>query len=192
MKRMMEWMTIVTLLVSLLTGCESFWPGSAAPTDTPLATPTATSAPPTSTPTVTPEITTEPTPEATLTLTLTLTLTPEATSEPGKAFVVAQHEGEGMLAMASLTLVQLTPGRQYLVEVSSRAGAVAFTGMYTNWASDANATPALDTQTLAANTPARWAIQPPLAAPTNWTYSISVQTTGGHIRVIIWDVTDAA
>ena len=171
------------LVVLLLTGCESFWPASETPTETPSPTPTETPAPPpTSTPTVTPESADEPTPEP----------TSEAVPAPGGPFIVAQDQGEGLLATAALTLVQLTPGRQSMVEVVSIAGAVAYTGLYTNWASDAGGTPALDTQTLTSNTPARWAIQSPLAAPVNWTYSISVQTTGGHIRVIIWDVTDAA
>ncbi len=191
MRRKMGWMAIVMLLLNLLTGCDSFWPASETPTSTLAPTPTET---PTSTPTSTPTVT--PTIELTLTETVEAAAetpeTPEATGEPGKAFVVAQHQGEGLLAMAALTLVQLTPGRQYLVEVTSNAGAVAFTGSYSNGAVDANGLPLLDTQLLSNTTPARWTIQPPVAAPTSWTYSISVQTTGGHIQVTIWDVTDVA
>lgn len=171
------------LVMLLLTGCESFWPASATPTEPPSPTLTPTPVP---VPTVTPTLTPEPTVE------LTPAPTAEALPTPGGAFIVAQNEGEGVLATAALTLVQLTPGRKYRVEVISNAGAVAFTGLYTNWASDAGGTPALDTQTLTSNTPAQWTLQAPLAAPVNWTYSISVQTTAGHIRVIIWDVTDAS
>ncbi len=186
MHRMMGWMTILMLLLNLLTGCDSFWPASETPTSTVASTPTETPTP-TSTSAVTPTL------EQTLTETVEATAeAPEPTDEPGKAFVVAQHEGEGLVAMAALTLVQLTPGRQYLVEVTSRAGVVAFTGSYSNWAADAGGLPVLDTQLLSNNTPARWAIQSPVATPANWTYSISVQTTGGHIQVVIWDVTDAA
>jgi hypothetical protein len=188
MRRMMGWLTIVIVLVSCLTSCDSFWPAAETPTSTLASTPTGT---PTLTPTSTPTAT--PTIEATLTETVEATAeTPETTDEPAKAFVVAQHEGEGLVAMAALTLVQLTPGRQYLVEVNSNAGAVAFTGSFSNGAVDSNGMPLLDTQLLSNTTPARWAIQPLAAALTSWTYSISVQTMGGHIRIVIWDVTDSA
>ncbi|HXK42888.1 MAG TPA: hypothetical protein PKV82_08685 [Anaerolineae bacterium] len=182
MRHMRGRMICVILLLTLLTGCDSFWPAAETPTGTPA--PTATS-------TVTPTATLALTPTVTLTPAPSPTTTVEATAEPGgKAVVVAQHEGEGLVAMAALTLVPLTPGRDYVVEVTSRAGAVAYTGSYSNAATDANGLPVLETQLLSANTPSRWVLRPPVAAPASWTYSISVQTMGGHIRVVIWDVTD--
>lgn len=184
MRRVMVLVTVMFLLANLLMGCDSFWPASDTPTLTQEPTPTATLAR-TQTPTVTPE----PTPTATPDLGLAV---PEATVKPAEAFVVAQQEGEGLIAMAALTLVTLTPGRQYRVEVTSTAGAVAYTGSYSNAAVDANGLPVLDAQLLSNNTPTRWDLQPPVAAPSSWTYSISVQTAGGHIRVVIWDVTNGA
>ena len=82
----------------------------------------------------------------------------QATAGPGgKAVVVAQHEEE--VAMAARSCAHA--GADYVVEVTSRVGAVA-TGSYSN-ADCANGLPVLGRVAFSANT-SRWVLRPPYIA----------------------------
>lgn len=137
MRHMRGPMLGVILLLALLTGCDSFWPAAETPTGTPV--PTATS-------TVTPTATlADADGHANAGVFAYGDCRSDRRTVGGKAVVVAQHEGKalggdgGVDARAG----SRRRGRDYAVEVTSRAGAVAYTGSYSNAATDANGLPVL-------------------------------------------------
>ncbi len=102
--------------------------------------------------------------------------------------VVARQEGS---PLAALTLVKLQPGHQYRLSVTSRAGAVAFSGTWSTSAVGANGLPGVKTGVLEGKTPASYDIVPPVTnVAKDWVYSASASSkAGGDIAVTILDVT---
>ena len=102
--------------------------------------------------------------------------------------IVARQEGS---PLAALTLVKLQPGRQYRLSVTSRAGAVAFSGTWSTLAVGANGLPGVKTGLLEGKTPASYDIVPPVTnVAKDWVYSASASSkVGGDIAVTILDVT---
>jgi hypothetical protein len=114
--------------------------------------------------------------------TITSPLSPLATPA-----IVAQQEGS---PLAALTLVKLQPGRKYRLSVTSRAGAVAFSGTWSTSAVGTDGLPGVKTGLLGGKTPADYDIVPPVTkVAKDWVYSASASSTSGGIAVTILDVT---
>ena len=105
--------------------------------------------------------------------------------------VVQQAEGAGAFAIAVLAGVQLEAGRQYALQVTSRAGSVAFHGTYGGATIMGERTPGISVELLDAVTPVTYLITPPDETEAGWTFSVSVQNKGsGGIIVSILDITE--
>jgi len=162
----------VTLLISLaflLIACQL----SAPPTPEPIVVATPTSV----------EVAPMPTEALPARPTITSPLSPLATPA-----IVARQEGS---PLAALTLVKLQPGHQYRLSVTSRSGAVAFSGTWSTSAVGTNGLPGVKTGLLDGKTPASYDIVPPVTkAARDWVYSASASSkVGGDIAVTILDVT---
>ena len=164
---------------------------SASPSSTP-AIPTGTAvAVPTTAPTITPGTTVTPTISATSPLTTTMTPVAEEIESSSAPVVVRQAEGTGVFAIAALAGVQLDAGRQYALQVTSRAGDVAFHGTYGGATMIAEGAPGVSVELLDAVTPLTYLIAPPAETAARWTFSVSVQNKGsGGIIVSILDITE--
>ena len=153
----------VTLLISLallLIACQL----SAPPTPEPIVVATPTS------------VETSPMPTEALPArpTITSPLSPLATPA---IVVVARQEGS---PLAALTLVKLQPGHTYRLSVTSRSGAVAFSGTWSTSAVGTNGLPGVKTGLLDGKTPANYDIVPPVTkVARDWVYSASASSKGG-------------
>ena len=162
-------MLVLSVLIFVLAACQS----PAPPTREPIALATLTSQAvvpaPTATPTARPAITSP--------------LSPLAT--PG---IVARQEGT---PLAALSLVKLQAGHRYRLSVTSRAGAVAFSGTWSTSAVGSNGLPSIKTGLLEGKTPADYEIVPPVTTVAkDWVYSASASNKAvGSIMVTILDVT---
>jgi hypothetical protein len=98
--------------------------------------------------------------------------------------IVAQSEGSGPFAIAALTGVTLEAGREYVLEVASKAGTVEFYGSHMSGA---------EVELLDAVTPATYEIVDPGGQLLTWKYSVSVQNRGsGGIILVVRDVTESS
>ena len=159
---------VLSALIFVLAACQS----PAPPTREPIALATLTSQAVAPTPTATP--TARPT--------ITSPLSPLAT--PG---IVARQEGT---PLAALSLVKLQPGRKYRLSVTSRAGAVAFSGTWSTSAVGTNGLPGIKSGLLEGKTPADYEIVAPVTTVAkDWVYSASASSaSGGSVIVTILDV----
>lgn len=164
---------------------------SASPSST-SGIPTGTAvAVPTTVPTIPPSATVTPTIGATSPLTATMTPVAEEMKSPSAPVVVQQAEGTGGFAIAVLAGVQLEAGRQYALQVTSRAGSVAFHGTHGGATIIGEGAPGVSVELLDAVTPVTYPIAPSAETGARWTMSVSVQNKGsGGIIVSILDITE--
>jgi len=162
--RMVKWMTLLGVLA--LTACKA----AAVTTPEPTLAPVPTSA--------------MVLPVATATTTTPVTPT---SSAPTSVTVVRQEASP----MAIINLQKLQPGRKYRLAITSNAGAVAFSGTWSESAVGADGLPGIKTGLLEGTTPANLDILPPMAAVAkDWVYSAQVSNkAGGSITLTILDVT---
>jgi hypothetical protein len=160
--------TILISLAFLLIACQL----SAPPTPEPIVVATPTSV----------EVAPMPTETLPARPTIASPLSPLATPA-----IVARQEGS---PLAALTLVKLQPGHQYRLSVTSRSGAVAFSGTWSTSAVGTDGLPGVKTGLLGGKTPADYDIVPPVTkVAKDWVYSASASSTSGGIAVTILDVT---
>jgi hypothetical protein len=102
--------------------------------------------------------------------------------------MVARQEGT---PTAILVNVKLTPGRRYRLAVTSNAGAVAFSGTWSELAVGTDGLPGVKTGLLEGATPANFDIVPPVASVAkDWVYGASVSNKSlGPIAIAVVEVT---
>jgi hypothetical protein len=137
----------------------------------------------------TPEPTLAPVPTSAMVVpvaTATAPITPTS-SAPTSVVVVRQEASP----MAIVNLQKLQPGRKYRLAITSSAGAVAFSGTWSESAVGADGLPGVKTGLLEGTTPANLDILPPMASVAkDWVYSAQVSNkAGGSITLTIFDVT---
>lgn len=137
----------------------------------------------------TPEPTLAPVPTSAMVVpvaTATAPITPTS-SAPTSVVVVRQEASP----MAIINLQKLQPGRKYRLAITSSAGAVAFSGTWSESAVGADGLPGVKTGLLEGTTPANLDILPPMASVAkDWVYSAQVSNkAGGSITLTIFDVT---
>lgn len=120
------------------------------------------------------------------------TVTPAAPQQAQPAVQrVAVPDGrvENETGIAILPIVQLQGSRRYLLQVTSKAGALPFSGSYSRGSIDPKI--AINPMTdIKGATPWEQEIQPPATNVRQWTISVSLSTNpvGKNIQVQIWDI----
>jgi len=145
----------------------------------PALTATPTPEPPTVTPP--PTATAEP-PTPTVPVTATTPVSPAATK------IIAQQKGQ---PMAIISLTPLQPDHRYRLMVTSDAGAVTFSGTWSQSALGKDGLPGATTGLLEGTTPASFDIVPPVkSVAKDWAYSAQASNTkGGSITLTLVDLT---
>jgi len=141
--------------------------------------------------TATPQLTAAPVPTSALVepmATATTAITKTAPITSSTPVIVARQEGA---PTAILVSVKLQPGRKYRLAVTSSAGAVTFSGTWSESAVGTDGLPGVKTGLLEGTTPATFDIVPPVASVAkDWLYLASVSNkAGGSITLTILDVT---
>ncbi|WP_423222465.1 hypothetical protein [Candidatus Amarolinea aalborgensis] len=135
----------------------------------------------------TPSLESQPRLDATVAITPTVTqivgLSPSAERVP-----VPNGSTENKTGIAILPIIQLRGDRRYVLEITSQAGSLPFSGSYTRGSIDPKI--AIDVVAEIKGT-TRWEqeIQPPSPESRTWTLGVSVTTSlGKDIRVQVWDI----
>jgi hypothetical protein len=125
-------------------------------------------------------------PQETPTL-IAATAAPTATETPARAAVKNGH-AESDTGIAILPSVELQGDRRYVLQVTSKAGALPFKGFYSRGSLDPIAVDAM--QEIAGTTPWEAEIAPPVKDARRWTLGISLNTNpvGKNVQVRVWDV----
>ena len=182
---------LVGTTISLFGGILACNLPSTLPTAAPTTPSTTAAGESTAAPTLPPTASLTPTISNTSTLTSTMTPVAEEIDDVPAPVIVQQAEGTGVLAIAALTSVQLEAGRQYALQVTSRAGSVNFYGTYSGATIFAEGAPGMSVELLDAATPVTYLISRPVATTGTWAFSVSVQNKGeGGIIVSILDITE--
>jgi hypothetical protein len=115
------------------------------------------------------------------------TAAPKPTAAPRAA--VPGGSVDAPTGIAILPPVQLAGNRRYVLQISSKSGAVDFTGNYTRGSIDPKI--ALDVmQQIKGRTPWEQEIQPPAADSRTWTLGVTASAfpVGKDLRIVILDV----
>lgn len=124
----------------------------------------------------------------------------EATSEPAATATLAASQAAPRTAVtggraetdtgiAILPMVTLRGDRRYVLQVTSRAGQLSFSGSYSRGSIDPKI--AIDAmQEFKGTTPWEQEIQPPTPDSRTWTLGVNLSTNpiGKHVLVQVWDI----
>jgi hypothetical protein len=127
------------------------------------------------------------TPAAAVQITATLAAQPQATST--QRIAVPDGNVETETGIAILPIVTLQGNRRYVLQVTSRAGALSFQGSYSLGSIDPKI--AINPMTeIKGTTPWEQEILPPAPDTRQWTLGASLSTTpiGQNIQVQVWDI----
>jgi len=114
------------------------------------------------------------------------TATMVVTSIPERVAVKDGHT-ESDTGIAILPRIELTGDRRYVMQVTSKAGAISFRGSYTRGSTDPIAIDVM--KEIKGTTPWEAEIEPPSAEARHWTLGVSLNTdpVGKNVQVQIWD-----
>jgi hypothetical protein len=115
------------------------------------------------------------------------TAAPTATETPTRVAVKNGH-AESDTGIAILPSVELQGNRKYVLQVTSKAGALPFKGFYSRGSLDPIAVDAM--KEIAGTTPWEVEIAPPVKDARSWTLGVSLNTdpVGKNVQVQVWDV----
>jgi hypothetical protein len=115
--------------------------------------------------------------------------TPQQAQPAVQRVAVPDGRVENETGIAILPIVQLQGSRRYLLQVTSKTGALPFSGSYSRGSIDPKI--AINPMTdIKGATPWEQEIQPPATNVRQWTMSVSLSTNpvGKNIQVQIWDI----
>lgn len=134
-----------------------------------------------------PEVVVPITPSATGSITVTAAT--QQLSAPTQRAAVPDGKVENETGIAILPMVKLQGDRRYVLQVTSGAGALPFSGSYSLGSIDPKI--AINPMTeIKGTTPWEQEIQPPAPDVRQWTLGASLSTSpiGKNIRVQVWDI----